>query len=95
MFALCVCNLVAALEHCQSWTSTHTFIVTRRPANTTQVLSWNHETRLIVVLAKDAVFAATTFAILFVGERNGNQRNAIYPRYPGGLAECPFIVVVL
>ncbi len=48
-----------------------------------QVLSLNHETRLLLFMSVDCIFAATTFAFLFLGERYGDQRNARYPRYPG------------
>lgn len=52
-----------------------------------QVLSWSHETRLLLFMSVDALFAVTTFAFLFLGEQYGDQRNATlrYPRYPGAL----------
>ena len=48
-----------------------------------QVLSWKHESRLVLFMSLDALFAITTFAFLFMGERYGAQRNSTYPRYPG------------
>lgn len=48
-----------------------------------QVLSWKHESRLVLCMSLDGLFAVTTFAFLFMGERYGAQRNSTYPRYPG------------
>ena len=58
------------------------------------MLSWKHESRLVLCMSLDALFAVTTFAFLFMGERYGAQRNSTYPRYPGAFEKRDHGVLV-